>query len=236
MPQGAWEIEQWFTLRSGRNSTVGQKDYRRWEFRTEAEYGVTDNYTVSLYVNESHTSFKDPATGRTTRDLSWDGISIENRYMVLNPATKPVGLSLYLEPRYDGKNAELEEKIIFGQRHGDWKWAVNLTHATEWADNFRETEGEVELSAGLAYQLTHRWSLGVELRDHNEIPEYKEWENTAVYLGPVISYHRSSWWATLSVMPQIYGANFTDNPDGNASFELQGHERLNVRLLVGFSF
>ena len=76
----------------------------------------------------------------------------------------------------------------------------------------------------------------MELRDHNEIPEYKEWENTAVYLGPVISYHRSAWWATLSVMPQIYGANFTGNPDGTGSFELQGHERLNVRLLVGFSF
>src|SRR6185503_11034297 len=81
MPKGAWEIEQWFTLRAGRNSTVGQKAYNRGEFRTEAEYGVTDNYTVSLYVNESYTTFKEPGTGRRTRDLCWDGISIENRYM-----------------------------------------------------------------------------------------------------------------------------------------------------------
>src|SRR6478736_2134537 len=63
MPQGAWEVEQWFTLRAGRNSTVGQKDYQRWEFRTEAEYGVTDCYTVSLYVNESYETFRDPAGG-----------------------------------------------------------------------------------------------------------------------------------------------------------------------------
>src|SRR4051794_24584011 len=78
MPQGAYEVEQWFTLRSGRNSAVGQKNFNRWEFRTEAEYGVTDNYTASLYVNESYTRFKDPSTGHRTRDLCWDGISIEN--------------------------------------------------------------------------------------------------------------------------------------------------------------
>ena len=96
MPKSVWEVEQWFTLREGRNGRVGQKDYNRWEFRTELEHGVTDNYTASLYVNESYTNFRDPATGRHTHDLCWDGISIENRYMVLNPATKPVGLALAL--------------------------------------------------------------------------------------------------------------------------------------------
>ena len=235
-PKGDWEIEQSITSRLIRSSAVGQKDFQRWEFRTEVEHGFTDRYTAGLYVNHSYENFRDSASGAISSQYHWAGISLENRYLVLDPVNNPVGLTLYLEPTYDGHNAELEQKIILGQRHGDWKWALNLTHATEWADNFRASEGEVELSAGLAYQLTHRWSLGVELRDHNEIPEYKEWENTAVYLGPVISYHRQTWWATLSVMPQIYGANFTGNPDGNASLELEGHERLNVRLLVGFSF
>ncbi len=235
-PKGDWEIEQSITSRLIRNSAVGQKDYQRWQFRTEVEHGFTDRYTAGLYINNDYESFRDPASGETASKYHWSGISLENRYLVLDPANNPVGLTLYLEPTYDGHNAELEQKIIIGQRHGDWKWAVNLTHATEWGDNFREMEGEVELSAGLAYQLTHRWSVGVELRDHNEIPEYKEWENTAVYLGPVISYHRQKWWATLSVMPQIYGANFTGDPDGSGGVELEGHERLNVRLLLGFSF
>jgi len=237
MPQGAWEIEQWVTLRAGRNSTVGQKDYKRWEFRTEAEYGVTDNYTVSLYVNESHTSFRDPATGNNTRDFCWDGLSIENRYMVLNPATKPVGLALYLEPRFDGENFELEQKIIFGQRHGDWKWALNLTHATEWEDHFKETEGEVEISAGLTRMIGKHWAVGLEARDHNELPEYKIWENSALYIGPVVNYRRENWWATLTVMPQVWGGTFhNENPDGNSNLELEGHERWNARLIVGFSF
>ena len=77
---------------------------------------------------------------------------------------------------------------------------------------------------------------GCAHRDHNELPDYSEWENTAIFLGPTLSYHRQNWWAAFSVMPQIYGANFSGNPDQNSHLELEGHERLNLRLLVGFSF
>src|SRR5205085_10639214 len=66
LPQGAWEAEQWFTLRAGRNRTVGQDNFQRWQFRSEAEYGVTDNYTVSLYVNSQYDNFRDPVSNRKT--------------------------------------------------------------------------------------------------------------------------------------------------------------------------
>jgi len=236
MPKGSFEAEQWVTLRAGRNSTVGQEDHYKLEFREEFEYSFTDNYVASLYINSDYVHYKNPDTNKRTSSYRWTGVSVENKYMVLAPEEHAVGLSLYLEPTYDGQNFELEEKIILGQRHGDWKWALNLIHATEWTDDFRETEGEVELSFGLARQLSPRWSLGIEVRDHNEIPEYNTWENTAVYLGPVVSYHRERWWATLTVMPQIFGANFAENVDNDHHFELEGHERLNVRLIAGFSF
>ena len=235
-PRGDWEVEQWITSRVGRNAAVGQQNYQHWQFRTEIEHGFTDRYTASLYINDDYKRFTDPATGAKISNNHWTGVSWENRYLVLDPVSHPVGLTLYLEPTYDGDNAELEQKIILGQRHGDWKWAVNLTHATEWSDHFRATEGELEISAGLARQLTHRWSVGLEIRDHNELPEYSEWENTAVFIGPVVSYKRANWWAALSVMSQVYGANFTGDPDASHRLELQGHERLNMRLLVGFSF
>jgi hypothetical protein len=235
MPQGAFELEQWVTLRAGRNATVGQKNFNLWLFREELEYGVTDNYTVSLYLNSKFTRFNEPGAGETS-DFRFDGVSLENKYMLLNPAEHAVGLSLYLEPTYDGENAELEQKIILGQRCGDWKWALNLTHATEWRNNFNATEGELELSFGLTRNLNSHWSIGFEARDHNELPEYRHWENTAFYLGPVVNYRRERWWATLTVMPQLFGANFSGNVDGNHRLELEGHERLNVRLITGFSF
>src|SRR5581483_9467727 len=113
------------------------------------------------YLNESSESFRDPL-GENQSESRFDGISIENSYMVLNPADHAVGFTLYLEPRFAGDEAEVEQKLIFGQRHGDWKWALNLTHATEWSDNLREVEGEVEVSFGITRQLGRHWYLGLE--------------------------------------------------------------------------
>lgn len=235
IPKGELEFEQWITTRAGRNSAVDQKDYFRLQFREEVEYGVTDNYQASLYFNHEYTHFTDNA-GQTTSRYEQKGFSLENKFMVLNPTEHKVGLALYLEPTYDGENFELEQKIIIGQRRGDWRWAFNLTHATEWEHHFRGKEGEFEATFGIAKKLSSRWTVGVEFRNHNEIPEYKEWENTAFYLGPVVTYKRGKWWTTLSVMPQVYGANFTGDPDNNHHLELEGHERVNVRLLFGFDF
>ena len=76
-PKGDWELEQHFTSRLGRNDAVGQTDYQKWQFRTEIEHGVTDRYTLGLYVNHDYTQFADPATGATTANHQWAGISIE---------------------------------------------------------------------------------------------------------------------------------------------------------------
>src|ERR1043166_2682114 len=237
IPAGAWEIEQWITWGTLRNKTVGQDNYNKWEFKTALEYGVTDNYTVELYLNTKSESFLDPASGPDFSKFSFDGISIENRYLVLNPAEHALGLALYVEPRLSDDEAELEEKIIIGQRHGKWKWAFNLTHATEWSGDFHQTEGELEASFGLSYALNKRWAVGLELRDHNELPDYRKWENTALYLGPVVSYRTEKWWAALTVMPQIFGANFeSPDPAGHRHLELEGHERLNFRLVFGIGF
>ena len=235
-PKGDWELEQSITSRLTRNNAVGQENYQQWQFRTEVEHGVTDCYTVGLYVNDDYEHFRDPASGKNTDVNRWSGISLENRYQLLDPVESPVGLTLYLEPTFDGQNAELEQKIILGQRHGEWKWAVNLSHATEWTGNINNYEGELELSAGLARNLSERWTLGWEMRDHNELPMYQQWENTAIFAGPTLSYHRQKWWAAVSVMPQIYGWNQSGNPDRNTRLELEGHERFNIRLLVGYSF
>jgi len=237
MPQGGWEVEQWVTLEAGRTPTVGQDHYNRWAFRTELEFGVTDYYTASLYLNSAFDNYRDPHMRRSTHNFHWEGMSLENKVMIVNPATHAVGVALYLEPRYDGEAFELEEKIIIGQRCGDWKWALNLTHATEWENNFDQKEGEVEVSAGLTRLIGKHWAVGLEARDHNELPEYKIWENSALYIGPVVSYRQERWWATLTVMPQIWGDTFhNQNPDRNSGLELEGHERWNVRLIAGVTF
>lgn len=38
----------------------------------------------------------------------------------------------------------------------------------------------MEVSFDIALQLNKHWSLGLERRDHNELPDDKLWENPAV--------------------------------------------------------
>jgi len=236
MPKGGMEYEQWVTLGTQRTKNVGQQNYNLWEIREALEFGITDNYTLEFYLNQSSESYRDPTTGDNFSEFKFQGISLENRYMVLNPANHAVGLTLYLEPTYAGDSAEIEEKIILGQRYGNWKWAFNLSQGTEWTDNFHKTEGELAASFGIARDLSANWSLGLEILDHNEIPDYKKWENTALFVGPVVSYRKDKWWGTFAVLPQVYGKNFGSDPDGYPNLELEGHEWVNIRLILGFDF
>ena len=245
MPQGALEFEQWVTYRSTRNDEVGQNHYARWDIREELEYGVNDNYTLSLYLNQKSEYFRNPTTHEKTSEFEFHSVSIENKWMVLDPATNPVGLSLYLEPSIGNVEFELEEKIILGRRFGankEWKWAFNAVHATEWKDSEdpnkgTETEGELEFDFGLTRELNKHWNLGVEFRNHNEMPEYDVWEHTAFFVGPVISYRQEKWWATFTFMTQVYGDNrISPDPDGNSNLVLDEHELFNARLIVGISF
>ncbi len=236
LPAGAVEFENWVTLRAGRNKTVGQENYNRWDLRQELEYGVTDWYTAAIYLNEKAESYRDPATDVDESEFEWQGLSLENRFNVLNPAAHALGLTLYLEGRYSGEEAAVEQKIIIGQRHGNWKWAFNIEHETEWEDNLDEVEGKFGASLGIARDLGKHWALGLELRNENVFPEYEGWENSALFLGPVLSYRQEKWWAALTVMPQIYGWNEDDDEDGNDHLELSDHERINIRLLIGFNF
>jgi hypothetical protein len=239
LPKGSMEFEQWVTLRTQRTDEgdVQQKNFNKWEMREELEYGVTDNYTVGFYINWAAESFRDTSVSPASdeAEMEFGGISLENRFMVLNPANHAVGLTLYLEPTFSGEEAEVEEKIIIGQRYGDWKWALNLTHATEWEHHFDEKEGELEATFGICRDIGN-WSLGLEFRNHNEVPEYEDFEHSAFFLGPVVSYRHEKWWATLTVLPQIYGKNYEGNPDSSECLVLDEHELVNIRLLLGFSF
>jgi hypothetical protein len=200
------------------------------------EYGVSDRYTIAFYLNEKSESYQDPLTKDNYSEFEFKGISLENRYNVLNPAEHKIGFTLYLEGRYSGEEAEIEEKLIFGQRHGLWKWAFNIEHATEWEDNLDEIEGELGASFGIARDLGKNWSIGLELRNQTLLPDYDHVESTALFLGPVVSYHQEKWWVALTVLPQIYGWNFDGNPDDNTHLELAHHEKLNIRLLFGINF
>ena len=89
---------------------------------------------------------------------------------------------------------------------------------------------------GIAPHPGTHWSIGLELRNVNVFPEYDSWENSALFPGSVVSYRQEKWCAALTVLPQFHGWNEDETVDGNDHLELEDHERMNVRLLMGFNF
>lgn len=237
MLQGSTEIEQWVTLRAGKNAMVGKDNYNRWDLRTELEHGVTDNYTLGLYLPQFKAENYEDTTKSPIEDVSkftWKGVSLENRYMILNPALHPIGLTGYFEAGYSGSEAFIEPKIIIGQRHGDWKWAANFIFENEWEHNLRDVVGIIEGTAGVSRGLSNNWSLGLEIRSRNKWPNYSRFSSSALYLGPTLSYRKERFWAALSILPQVWGYNYNGDPDGEPNLDLKDNERLLVRLILAW--
>jgi hypothetical protein len=122
-PKEKWEIEQWITDREGQ----AHGTFHHFDMRTEVEYGVTDNFQMSVYANymyaiESGNSVRGLTEGieipsdhdptQPYNQFRFDGFSIEGIYRVLSPYLDPVGLSFYLEPEFGPFSNGVELRAI----------------------------------------------------------------------------------------------------------------------------
>jgi hypothetical protein len=221
---GALELEPSTTVRNGREDR-----YTAFDQRVEFEAGLAENLQAAFYLNFSAVSQDVGKT--TTSDSHFDGVSLEAKYKLADPAADPVGLALYFEPAFGPDAAELEGKLILDKRMGDALLAFNVVGAHEWKFGPDETEREIEAEAdlGFAWFFTPALSAGLEVRDTNEIPSEEGWETSVLFAGPVVSYAMEKWWATLTVTPQVAALKGAD--EGNLN--LDEHERLEARLLIG---
>jgi len=228
LPEGGLELEQWATLRAGREGG----DYARWDFRTELEYGLTSQLTAALYLNFTDL-YSSPREGddRLSDESSFDfrGVSSEWKWQLLNPYVDPVGFLLYGEATFDSESIELEEKIVFQKNIGGWTFVCNAVAEQEWEFEHGETEREatVEFTGGASYKLSPQWSLGLEARNVQEFADTVGWSDQAFsawFVGPALHYGAPTWWATLTVLPQVTSERVLDD-----------RERVEARLIVGFT-
>ncbi|MBI1871029.1 MAG: hypothetical protein HYS07_07550 [Chlamydiae bacterium] len=222
LPKGHWELEQWVTLKEGKD----EGKFHRWDFREEIEYGLTDRLTTALYLNFRDTTVDLKEDGNDSEAFEFRGVSSEWKYMLFSPHLCPIGVLFYFETRYDGEELELEEKLILEHIFFEkWIGVVNVVGEEEWEFEEEETktEGALEFDLGLSYLINGHWSVGVEARNHREYPEFEEEEHSAWFVGPNIHYGSSKWWATFTVLPQV-----TD--------VLDEHEEVEVRFIAGVLF
>jgi len=224
---GERELEPWSTFRIGRDDF-----YNRIDSRLELEFGLTERLQTAWYLNLTGVT-KDEGNVRTT-EVEHAGVSWEWKYKLTDPVADAIGTAVYLEGTGAPHEAEIEAKLIVDKRMGKVLVAANLVGEQEWKFETQDTETEtiLALDLGVAYFVSPTVALGLEIRDDNVI-EHGEWEASAVFVGPVVSWSSEAVWAALSVLPQV--ANLKKE-EGAGALDLAHHERVNARLIFGAHF
>jgi len=233
---GSLEIEPWTTFRGGRD-----RFYSRFDQRLEFEMGVVPDLQTALYWNMTAVAADvDDGAGGVVRqqDLEFKGISNEWKYKLSDSLADAVGSALYFEWTLAPVEAELEAKLILDKRFGSVLLAYNLVGEHEWEfEEKGETEREIiiENNLGLGYLLTSSFSVGLEART-NTIIEHGEMESTTFFAGPTLAYSQKRWWSALTFQPQIAALKEDEEgaDTGSSRLDLAHHERVEVRLLLGF--
>jgi hypothetical protein len=185
------EVEQSLTW----STQKPHQAFNGWLSRTEFEYGVTDDFQISAYLNsEWERSHPHPAPG-PDETFHATSISGEAIYRFLNPYFDPIGLAVYVEPSYGDNTRELEAKLLLQKNffNSNLRVAANLNVENTWQREHGvwNKGSAVEVFAGAAYNITPEWSLGVELNNENDFEGLfgnSHSRGTAWYLGPTISY------------------------------------------------
>jgi len=216
------EVELWTTARLWRSGF-----FRRFDERVELEFGLASRLQTAFYLNFSQVGSGDDA--HRTGESTFEGISSEWKLRLTDPVANAFGSALYLELSANALEAEVEGKLIADKRAGNLLAALNVVGEAEWnwEEGPLEREGKLEVDAGLSWFFTPRLSAGLEVRSVTGLDEDA---SSTVFAGPVVTWAGESFWATLAAQPQL-GA-LRGATDGR--LDLRSHERLELRLLLGF--
>jgi hypothetical protein len=235
-PQGKAEFEQKVDVTAGQ--AVGS--YHLGSYRSELEYGVTDNLQIGAYLNAFSISAKNnylspetcttiPCTAgfgvpsqynnqdRYTR-RGIDGGSFEVIWRLSNPVTSPVGVALYFEPTFGKLEDELEYRVLLQSNFLDDRlvFAVNFLFEQE-REKYDPLGGIIvnsmgDVLYGASYRFRPNWSAGLEGRFHSDHDGY--WFNTktqtANFIGPNVHYADQRWWVTAAWRHQLNGTCYAD--------------------------
>lgn len=224
---GDVELEPWTTFRLGRRDF-----YSRMDNRLELELGVVDGLQTAWYFNWSSVTQDD--SGARVSSSAFETVSNEWKLKLSDPTADALGSALYLEGSAGPSEAEVEAKVILDKRAGDFLVALNLVGEHEWEFGEDETEREMgaEVDLGLAWLATERFSIGLEVRNVNEIKPEDGWEHSALFAGPTAGYATEKWWAAVTILPQVLKLKGEDEDEGS-HLVLSGRERVEARVLLG---
>jgi hypothetical protein len=202
--RGSLELENWVTWKQ----ITGPDRSDEVDFRHELEYGVTDNFQVSVYLADWFYESNKEHSGFTYSDSA-----IELIYNLTNPVDDPIGLSIYGEIKAGDRLVELESKLIAQKNLGPLIFAYNATIEAVWEEKELESrEGEFSQAVGASYEISPRISAGIELLHEFVFPGWHDEEKIRnLFVGPNLSYRHRNWFVTVTALAQATDTD--DEPD-----------------------
>lgn len=235
--EGEKEIEQEVTWASGHS----REAYQSFESRTEFEYGVSDNFQASSYLNYDWERARPHDPFAPTETLDATGVSGEFIYRLMNPYFDPFGLALYAEPSIGNGSRSFEVKVLMQKNffNDALRVALNINLEDKWEKNALgryDQSSALEFFAGAAYNITPDWSAGVELAhergfDGLIIGGTSHNVDDATFFGPTIQYVGHPLHVVLGVQAQL---PWSSGPSGSLrDGYLADAERFRLRVRVG---
>lgn len=223
LPAKAFEFELWNTARIGKADGF----YYRFQPRMEFEYGITDRLTSSFYMNFSSKQIENTST--SFKEFGFDGTAIEFRYRLSELGEYVVDPALYFEFTYAGSEVEYESKIILSKRIGNIITALNVTGEIERDIIASKHKTSFELTGGIGYDITPTFAAGIEFKNHTNFDDiYGKKANSALFIGPSINLLTDKFYFTFNFLTQVTGS-----PVAKSGLDLAGHERYEIRTILG---
>lgn len=217
---GEIEYEQYITWKTHKES---DSTFDEVAFRHELEIGLVQNFQLGFYLSDWR--YRD---GRSVeRDgVDWQGLAVEAIYQFSDPTTDLLGVSVYQELKLGPERFVIEPKLLLQKNVSNWVFAYNFVFEAEWEGpdlgDLHEKKAEIKNILGISCLLTPNWSVGGELLHEIEWEDYAEWSDSAVYLGPNVTYRQTGWYVTVTPLVQV-----TDDA-GASDFE--------TRVVIGIDF
>ncbi|MGB9773774.1 MAG: hypothetical protein ACP5JH_09755 [Bacteroidota bacterium] len=182
--KGNAEFENYLTLAIPHRASLG---ISHWEHRLELEYGITNRWDVSFY---QIFSVENPEG-----TLRYSGFQLRSRLRFFEAGDYFVDPLLYIEyirkPDLRAPN-KIEGKLVLAKDIGKANLSTNIIG--EWL--FGGTRGfESGFAAGLSYELTPAFRLGVEATGN-----FEQGEESELAFGPVLSIATRKFWWTLGAV------------------------------------
>lgn len=234
-PKGKAQIEQRIDM-THRQAT-GRYDWD--QYRTELEYGLTDDLQIGVYLNAFSlradrnylssemcsgsvpctAGFGIPGTAAAGayRRSAIDGGSLELVWRISNPVTAPVGVGIYLEPTWGKLEDAFESRLLLQSNFLDDRLVVLANAVLDIEREKYDPAGGVirnsmaDLLYGASYRFAPRWSAGFEGRLHTDHDGYRlqKHTQTANFIGPNLHYASERWWATAAWRHQVGGSCYS---------------------------